>query len=121
MEQKIECVKCGWVGGYGDLIAPTSDHEPSCPECLGDDFTEVDESDQTLKIWEEILRERKRQDEQWGGPDHDDRHFQEDWCEFICDFANADRGPILGFRGRMVRVAALAIAAIQSQDRKSVA
>ena len=42
MEQKIECVKCGWVGGYGDLIAPTSDHEPSCPECLGDDFVDVD-------------------------------------------------------------------------------
>jgi len=42
MEEKIECVKCGWIGWYGDLIAPTSDHEPSCPECLGDDFVDVD-------------------------------------------------------------------------------
>jgi len=40
MEEKIECVKCGWVGGYGDLIAPTSAHEPSCPECLSDDFVD---------------------------------------------------------------------------------
>ena len=43
---EIECCKCGWLGDYRDLIAPTSDHEPSCPECLGDDFVEVeDDSD----------------------------------------------------------------------------
>ena len=39
---ELECCKCGWLGNYSDLIAPTSDHEPSCPECLGDDFVEVE-------------------------------------------------------------------------------
>ena len=48
MKEKIECVKCGWVGGYGDLIAPTSDHEPSCPKCLGDDFVDCQHDIETL-------------------------------------------------------------------------
>ena len=39
---EIECCKCGWTGNYSDLIAPTSGHEPSCPECLSDDFLEVE-------------------------------------------------------------------------------
>ena len=41
-KEKIECQKCWWVGTYDDLIAPTSDHEPSCPGCLGDDFLEIE-------------------------------------------------------------------------------
>lgn len=41
MKEKIECQKCGWIGTYADLIAPTSDREPSCPDCLGDDFLDV--------------------------------------------------------------------------------
>jgi len=62
MEQKIECVKCGWVGGYGDLIAPTSDHEPSCPECLGDDFVDVDSITSTtggdeMSIWHDVEKQ----------------------------------------------------------------
>jgi len=48
MKERIECVKCGWVGGYGDLIAPTSDHEPSCPECLGNDLTDCQHDIVTL-------------------------------------------------------------------------
>ena len=47
MKEKIECQKCWWVGTYDDLIAPTSDHEPSCPSCLSDDFlVEVEEEGQ---------------------------------------------------------------------------
>jgi len=47
---RIECQQCGWVGEYSDLIAPTSDIEPSCPNCLSSDFLDVenmkeDESD----------------------------------------------------------------------------
>ncbi len=36
--EKIECQTCRWIGTYNDLIAPTSDYEPSCPSCLGGDF-----------------------------------------------------------------------------------
>lgn len=43
--EKIECQSCKWIGTHADLIAPTSDHEPSCPECLKDDFLEVEEKD----------------------------------------------------------------------------
>jgi len=73
------------------------------------------------KILEDIRKERKRQDRQWGGADHDDQHFIEDWEEYICEFANAERGPINDFRGRMICIAALAVAAIQSHDRKNEA
>jgi len=43
MSEQIKCQKCGWVGGYGDLVAPTSGDEPSCPECLGTEFFEPDD------------------------------------------------------------------------------
>jgi len=49
MKEIIECTKCGWVGKSTDLIAPTSAptsaHEPSCPECLNDDFVDVEEAE----------------------------------------------------------------------------
>ena len=55
MKERIECAKCGWVGEYSDLVAPTSDHEPSCPECLGDDFVEVeDDPDREEGVFKEI-------------------------------------------------------------------
>jgi len=54
---EIECQKCGWLGDYDDLIAPTSDREPSCPECLGDDFLEVDSpEDDGLRVCDFCLR-----------------------------------------------------------------
>jgi len=49
--EKIECQKCWWVGTYNDLIAPTSDHEPSCPECLSDDFLEIEDVKQTVRCY----------------------------------------------------------------------
>ncbi len=66
-------------------------------------------------VYDEIKAERQRQDAQWGGPDHDDSHSQWDWQQFIFEFASAWRGT--NFRQRMVVVAALAVAAIESTDR----
>jgi hypothetical protein len=83
---------------------------------------------------EKILTERRRQDEQWGGPRHDDGHAYPDWLRFI-------RGQLSGimlihggkqreeealmnpdnlakFEERMVKVAALAMAAVESTRRK---
>ena len=69
------------------------------------------------KIFCEILDERNRQDEKWGGPEHDDTHTVAHWREFILDTLNRQYIGQLDYRECMVRVAALAVAAIESYDR----
>ena len=71
------------------------------------------------KIFDEIRDERVRQDVQWGGADHDDTHGYFDRCRFIekqlrfaLRFALRDN-----FRERMVKIAAIAVAAAQSDER----
>lgn len=67
----------------------------------------------------EVLAERTKQDAQWGGPDHDDDHSPEDFVRFIgaqavkCEYG---RGP--NVRERLVKIAALAVAAVESLDRQ---
>jgi hypothetical protein len=98
----FNCVRCGEV-----LI----DAEVGSHKCPG--FTR--ESHQ-LFIFTEVAQERERQDRQWGGPEHDDEHSVLDWAQFIAkqfclvrEDANA--------RQRFVKIAALAIAAVESIDR----
>lgn len=68
--------------------------------------------------YDEIKRERVRQDAQWGGPAHDDTHDQTDWESYIeKQTMLADHNPS-SHRERMIKVAALAVAAIESYDRK---
>lgn len=77
-------------------------------------------------VFSDIRYERERQDAQWGGPEHDDEHDPKDWLHFI------DKQTIAGvfdvelgeqepgsYRMRLVKIAALAVAAIESHDRKS--
>ena len=68
-----------------------------------------------LRLFAEIAKERRLQDEQWGGPMHDDQHPWADWLGFIQKQVKSATSP--DFRERMVKVAALAIAAIESHDR----
>jgi hypothetical protein len=70
----------------------------------------------------DISKERVQQDEQWGGPEHDDQHTLDDWERFIILQLNlmqlsvpTGRTP----RDRLVKVAALAVAAIESLDRQA--
>lgn len=67
----------------------------------------------------EVSEERARQDAKWGGPTHDDQHGPEEWEAFLMKripaFSRADRA----FRRRMIEIAALAIAAVQSYDRNA--
>jgi hypothetical protein len=100
----------------------------------------------TVKLMQEVGAERARQDAQWGGPSHDDTHNLTDWYQYIEHQllrSNDDvrtyaltrvkegefRDPTpeesaamdqLG-RVRLVKIAALAIAAVQSLDRKEAA
>lgn len=74
------------------------------------------------KIYAEVDRERARQDTEWGGPEHDDSHDASAWGEFVTKhIARAmsepvdNVGPI--FRQQMIRVAALAVAAVEWFDR----
>lgn len=85
-------------------------------------------------VFDEVGDERKRQDEQWGGPEHDDAHALRDWLTFIEKQVGAarmrqedqnSRPDIAGgylhvpeLRRRLVKIAALAVAGIESIDRQ---
>ena len=68
----------------------------------------------------ETLARRVAQDEQWGGPAHDDTHSPEDWIIWISDFTNRAFGSKdpLRYEDKLFDVIALAISAIQSSRRK---
>lgn len=84
-------------------------------------------------VFKQIAVERERQDRQWGGHDHDDEHERPHWLNFIDEHkARAKKAisrqtgqrearPDLDeYRKQLVEIAALAIAAIESHDRKSL-
>lgn len=83
--------------------------------------------DQLNRIWTDILEERKDQDEQHGGPEHDDTNTQYHWVAYIAKQlgpavvdTSTKAGPLCAayrFRFQMVRVAALAVASIEWVDR----
>jgi hypothetical protein len=70
----------------------------------------------------EIMRERLRQDEKWGGAAHDDHHTTADFVQLIQDYAGwartmAGMNSPAKARIRLIQVAALAVAAIETIDR----
>ena len=76
----------------------------------------------TSQVIVDIINERARQDSKWGGQPSDDKHTPEKWVSLICDYAGWSRvlsgmGNYDKYRKRMVQVAALAVAAVQSLDR----
>jgi hypothetical protein len=69
----------------------------------------------------EVAGERVRQNEKWG-PAHDDAHTPNEWVQLIHDYASWARvmngmGNIAKERERLIQVAALAVAAVESMDR----
>lgn len=76
----------------------------------------------------QVMGERAAQDAQWGGPDNDDKvNSEADWVSYIenqlgklhrsWDLPDGQVPVVDEFRERMLKVAALAVAAIQSFDR----
>jgi hypothetical protein len=68
----------------------------------------------------EVAQERMAQDAEWGGPEHDDMHGPHAWVEFIdarCDKAFIHSDSNAEYRRRMIQIAALAVAAVESLDR----
>lgn len=74
-------------------------------------------------VLEDIAKERARQDQKWGGASHDDEHTTAEFVQLIEDYAGWAR-TMAGMnstdkaRNRLVQVAALAVAAVESIDRK---
>lgn len=76
----------------------------------------------TESVIAEVVKERRRQDAKWGGPEHDDKHSPCDWHEMICDYNGWARRMIAmnspdEARQRLIQVAALAVAAVERIDR----
>lgn len=68
-------------------------------------------------VLNEVKVERVRQDLKWGGPTHDDTHGQTDWLDFI--YVRTRDDTPAPYRKRMLQIAALAVAAIEAEDRKT--
>lgn len=68
----------------------------------------------------EIITERAAQDQQWGGSKHDDHHGPGDWCSYIDKQRRLarDEDEQIPFEMRMIKIAALAVAAIESSRRQ---
>lgn len=74
-----------------------------------------------MTIFDEIKAERDAQDAEWGGASHDDSHTNWDWVAYLTKhLGKAVVWPFNWdvFRKQMVRVAALAVAAIEWVDRQ---
>lgn len=79
------------------------------------------------ELLRQVKAERKRQDRQWGGSTHDDKHNPLDWIAYIkyqCDQAQHEQmhtslleNTILDYRRRLVKIVALCFAANDSQNR----
>lgn len=76
-------------------------------------------------ILAEVSAERSRQDKLFGGPDHDAQHTPAEWVSLITRHLglSVDDGTISGdperYRRQMIRVAALAVAALEALERKT--
>ena len=73
-------------------------------------------------VLSDISRERRRQDQKWGGPAHDDQFPPQFWTQLIQDYAGwarvmAGMGSSDKYRNRLVQIAALAVAAVDVEDR----
>lgn len=71
------------------------------------------------KVLAEIVNERKFQDTIWGR-EFDNHNKLNDWVTYITHYAAKNYGPKVGvevFRNNMIKVAALAVAAVEACDR----
>jgi hypothetical protein len=68
-----------------------------------------------MSVYDEIKEERERQDEKWGGPEHDDEHSVLDWVVLVRQRVSMTRK---SWRERFIEGAALCVAAVESLDRK---
>lgn len=129
---------CPACGGKGTYLGQLFDGVQPCPKCAGDGFDKTVASIHRPKptlptpsdfeiVYADILQERRAQDAQWGGGVHDDSHDLTDWPKFIARFTrlaadsvslSVEKPEHIEFEKRMIKIAALAVAAIQSSRRQ---
>jgi transcriptional regulator with XRE-family HTH domain len=88
-----------------------------------DTLTAPETRDTSERIWEEIKTERRAQDYKHGGPDNDDQHNGYIWITIFTDHLGELSKALWNrnlpkFRYQLVRLAAIAVAAIEWCDRK---
>ena len=84
------------------------------------DLPDISERKHLASVLTEVFHERRKQDLKWGGPEHDNEHNSHDWIAYI--MRHAGRAVVwpwnkATFRKQMIRVAALAVAAVEWCDR----
>lgn len=93
-----------------------------CARC-GEDFIHVVSPCENCmrlmeQVFDDISNQRILQDYQWGGAAHDDQHLPMEWMAFIQKQVTAARST--DARERFIKIAALAVAAVESIDRKKI-
>ena len=81
-------------------------------------YTHIPHNPLSSNVYDEIKTERKVQDEQWGGPKHDDMHSPNDWIVYIVKQLGKASSSV--FRYQMIKIAALAVAAVEWIDRRQL-
>ena len=70
-------------------------------------------------LYREIDKERAYQDGKWGGSAADDGRSEADWESWIKEYSQGEgRAKGRAFRERMLKTAALAVAALEAHDRR---
>lgn len=70
------------------------------------------------RVFELVNEERDIQDKRWGGPDHDDKHHNNDWILFIFkQFGKVLNKTYTSHAEIWIKIAALAVAAAESDYR----
>lgn len=69
-----------------------------------------------------IVKHRAEQDIEHGGPAHDDTHSRRDWADFLQNqvsktHASHPATSVKNYRERLIKIAALAVAALESEER----
>jgi hypothetical protein len=103
------CEKCGRRQGFYAAMARNLINVEPFPKA---------EWEVPMDIYKEISNERKRQDKQWGGCDHDDEHSINDFIAYIARHAGLavdEKASVQ--RKNMVCVAALAVSVTEKLDR----
>lgn len=131
------CAHCGDTGYLPGKSGETY-HCQWCALPAAGNIFEITASNVTLvapsmhgAVLDAILAERGKQDAQWGGASHDDEvNCPSDWLTYIdrqIEKAIRETAPLMidskpytdAVRARLVKIAALAVAGIESMDRKA--
>lgn len=128
-EADVALVFAEFIAPGGDPVLLFEHHNANLVlrlECLGRArrtiamvLADAESKGQAWRVLADVQTERARQDAQWGGADHDDEHHAVDWLIYIDKQFGGAQAAMVGteYRAHMIKIAALAVAAVESHDR----